>query len=109
MAMICSSPATEWNQISRPAKRSSATFERALERREPALVVAGGVPVRLGRRDLGAEAVAEGVPVVDLVVAQRDRHPEDAPLPGGREDQFAVLARYGQVVAQVFDAWVAHR
>ena len=58
----------------------------------------------LGRRDLGDQAVAEVVPGVDLVVAQRDRHAEDAPLPGRLEDQLAVLARHGQVVAEVLDA-----
>ncbi len=62
----------------------------------------------LGGGDLGHQAVAEGVPVEDPVVAERDRHAEDPPLPGGLEDQLAVPARHGQVVAQVLDPLVAH-
>jgi hypothetical protein len=83
--------------------------QEALERRQPALVVARGVAVLVGRGDLGDQAVAEIVPVVDLRVAERDRHPEDAPFPRRFEDQFAVFARHGQVVAQVLDPRVAHR
>ena len=63
----------------------------------------------LGGGDLGDQVVAKVVPGVDLVVAQRDRHAEDAPLPGRLEDQLAVLARHGQVVAQILDALVGHR
>lgn len=67
--------------------------QQALERGEPALMVARAVPVRLGGGDLGGRAVAEGIPGVAPVVDERDRHAEDASLPGGRQDEFAVLAR----------------
>ena len=58
----------------------------------------------LGGGDLRDQMVPEIVPGVELVVAQGDRHAEDAPLPGRLEDQFAVLARHGQVVAEILDA-----
>ena len=82
----------------------AAVEQQPLERRQPALVVAGVVPVLLGRRDLGDQTVPEIVPGVQLVVAQGDRHAEDAPLPGRLEDQLAVLARHGQAVAEILDA-----
>ena len=63
----------------------------------------------LGGRDLRDQAIAKIVPGVDLVVAQRDRHAEDAPLPGRLEDELAVLARHGQVVAEILDASIGHR
>ncbi len=63
----------------------------------------------LGNRDLCRQPVTELIPGKCLLVAQRDSHTEDAPLPGCLKDEFAVLAWDGEIVAHVDDAVVAHR
>src|SRR5215467_11086564 len=67
--------------------------QELLERVEPALVVARGVAVALGARDLIDQMLLELAPHEARLMTHRHGHAEDAALPRLVEDQLAVLPR----------------
>src|ERR687898_2448661 len=69
----------------------TAVEQQAFKRCQPALVVTRDVLVLFSGRDLRDQMIPKIVPGIHLVIAQDDRHAEDAPLPGSLENELPVF------------------